>query len=264
MSFKNFEENIRIAKSQLKKIEVDLNVYIDGYHLFLFFHESISFAQKQYDEMFKHFQIGSSPILATDENTYAKLIFGQILNLENEIEEKYIASFNETNNSILLLDHHFISSKLFEKILDKNDVLKIISNSYRNRNKQPLSHYLEINTYIHFFSGDGIDDNSLVRILNSYLKNTSETSKIERISKYINFFKTKDISRYSDEQLKRINEFEKFKNSLMNFDTRYKNKKVSDNHVCTKTKYEDYKTKINDLISTLKESWKNEYKNNKM
>ena len=30
MSFKNFEENIRIAKSQLKKIEVDLNVYIDG------------------------------------------------------------------------------------------------------------------------------------------------------------------------------------------------------------------------------------------
>ncbi len=46
--------------------------------------------------------------------------------------------------------------------------------------------------------------------------------------------------------------------------TTYKNKKVSDNHICTKTKYTDYKTKINDVISTLKESWKNEYKNNKM
>ena len=46
--------------------------------------------------------------------------------------------------------------------------------------------------------------------------------------------------------------------------TTYKNKKVSDNHLCTKTKYKDYKTKINDVISKLKESWKNEYKNNKM
>ena len=46
--------------------------------------------------------------------------------------------------------------------------------------------------------------------------------------------------------------------------TTYKNKKVSDNHICTKTNYTDYKTKINDIISTLKESWKNEYKNNKM
>ena len=46
--------------------------------------------------------------------------------------------------------------------------------------------------------------------------------------------------------------------------TTYKNKKVLDNHICTKTKYRDYKTKINDVITTLKESWKNEYKNNKM
>ena len=46
--------------------------------------------------------------------------------------------------------------------------------------------------------------------------------------------------------------------------TTYKNEKVLDNHICTKTKYKDYKTKINDVISTLKESWKNEYKNNKM
>ena len=46
--------------------------------------------------------------------------------------------------------------------------------------------------------------------------------------------------------------------------TTYKNEKVLDNHICTKTKYRDYKTKINDVISTLKESWKNEYKNNKM
>ena len=44
----------------------------------------------------------------------------------------------------------------------------------------------------------------------------------------------------------------------------YKNKKIVDNHICTITNYEDYETKINDIISKLKESWKNEYKNNKM
>ena len=44
----------------------------------------------------------------------------------------------------------------------------------------------------------------------------------------------------------------------------YKNKKVVDNHTCTKTKFKDFKNKINDVISSLKESWKNEYKNNKM
>ena len=46
--------------------------------------------------------------------------------------------------------------------------------------------------------------------------------------------------------------------------TTYKNKKITDNHICTKTKYNDYKRKINELISTLKESWKNEYKDNKI
>ena len=46
--------------------------------------------------------------------------------------------------------------------------------------------------------------------------------------------------------------------------TTYKNKKITDNHICTKAKYNDYKSKINELISTLKESWKNEYKDNKM
>ena len=44
----------------------------------------------------------------------------------------------------------------------------------------------------------------------------------------------------------------------------YKNKKIVDNHICSITNYLDYETKINDTISALKESWKNEYKNNKM
>ena len=44
----------------------------------------------------------------------------------------------------------------------------------------------------------------------------------------------------------------------------YKNKKVIDNHICNRTIYKDYKSKINDVINSLKESWKNEYKNNKM
>ena len=44
----------------------------------------------------------------------------------------------------------------------------------------------------------------------------------------------------------------------------YKNKKVIDNHTCTETKYKYYKSKINNVISSLKELWKNEYKNNKM
>ena len=44
----------------------------------------------------------------------------------------------------------------------------------------------------------------------------------------------------------------------------YKNKKIIDNHICTIAKHRDYETKINDVISTLKESWKNEYKDYKM
>ena len=44
----------------------------------------------------------------------------------------------------------------------------------------------------------------------------------------------------------------------------YKNKEIVDNHICTIANYVDYETKINDIISTLKESWKNEYKNNKI
>ena len=44
----------------------------------------------------------------------------------------------------------------------------------------------------------------------------------------------------------------------------YKNKKIIDNHICTIAKREDYETKINDVISILKESWKNEYKDYKM
>ena len=44
----------------------------------------------------------------------------------------------------------------------------------------------------------------------------------------------------------------------------YKNNKIIDNHICTTANYQDYETKINEVISKLKESWKNEYKNNKM
>ena len=44
----------------------------------------------------------------------------------------------------------------------------------------------------------------------------------------------------------------------------YKNNKIIDNHICTIANYEDYETKINEVISKLKDSWKNEYKNNKM
>ena len=44
----------------------------------------------------------------------------------------------------------------------------------------------------------------------------------------------------------------------------YKNKKIVDNQFCTIANYVDYETKLNDIISTLKEIWKNEYKNNKM
>ena len=44
----------------------------------------------------------------------------------------------------------------------------------------------------------------------------------------------------------------------------YKNNKIIDNHICRIANYEDYQTKINEVISNLKESWKNEYKNNKM
>ena len=44
----------------------------------------------------------------------------------------------------------------------------------------------------------------------------------------------------------------------------YKNNKIIDNHICTIANYKDYETKINEVISKLKESWKNEYKNNKM
>ena len=44
----------------------------------------------------------------------------------------------------------------------------------------------------------------------------------------------------------------------------YKNNKIIDNHICTIANYQDYETKINEVISKLKESWKNEYKNNKM
>ena len=44
----------------------------------------------------------------------------------------------------------------------------------------------------------------------------------------------------------------------------YKNKEIVDKHICTITNFLDYETKINDIISALKESWKNEYKNNKI
>ena len=44
----------------------------------------------------------------------------------------------------------------------------------------------------------------------------------------------------------------------------FKNKKVIDNHTCNAAKYKNYNNKINDIISKLKDSWKNEYKNNKM
>ena len=44
----------------------------------------------------------------------------------------------------------------------------------------------------------------------------------------------------------------------------YKNEKIIDNHICNITNYVDYEAKINDIVTILKESWKNEYKNNKM
>ena len=44
----------------------------------------------------------------------------------------------------------------------------------------------------------------------------------------------------------------------------YKNKKILNNYICTIANYIDYETKLNNIISTLKEIWKNEYKNNKM
>ena len=44
----------------------------------------------------------------------------------------------------------------------------------------------------------------------------------------------------------------------------YKNKKIVNNHICTIANYVDYETKLNDIISTSKEIWKNEYKNNKI
>ena len=44
----------------------------------------------------------------------------------------------------------------------------------------------------------------------------------------------------------------------------FMNNKIKDNHISKIAYYADYETKINDVISKLKESWKNEYKNNNM
>ncbi len=98
--------------------------------------------------------------------------------------------------------------------------------------------------------------------------------EIDKNKKNVNVFKTinKTGDYYFDDKLINLREnlfFRKikFKKELnrksLNLLT-YKNKKIVDNHNCTITNYIDYKTKINEIISTLKESWKNEYKNNKM
>ncbi len=42
------------------------------------------------------------------------------------------------------------------------------------------------------------------------------------------------------------------------------NNKIIDNHTSRIAYHEDYETKINNVIYKLKESWKNEYKNNNM
>ena len=70
----NLNTNKRIAKSFLKNFEIDLNIYVDSFHFFLFLEQSIDIAQKENEGFFENFNLGACPTLIRDEKVYNLLI----------------------------------------------------------------------------------------------------------------------------------------------------------------------------------------------
>ena len=55
LSRSTFNSNLDNSIKKLNKIELDMNIYIDSYHLFLFFEECLNYVQKEYEEIFQQF-----------------------------------------------------------------------------------------------------------------------------------------------------------------------------------------------------------------
>ncbi len=217
---KNYNINKKTALSFLKNYEVDLNIYIDAFHLFLFIDQSINNAQKQYEDFFNFYKLKNCPALYRNKEVYSILLLSLFKSFKRELEDRIQKENLSANKKIkIATDREFIHSGLHRKILNENEIKLIFEKiiSIHSNTALELTKYLQINTYIHFFAGGDIDKNYLLRFLTNLLRNSSDPIRIQQISKHINYFKTNDVDKYSDRQLKEIHKFNIFKDAMKNF-----------------------------------------------
>lgn len=229
----NLNTNKRIAKSFLKNFEIDLNIYVDSFHFFLFLEQSIDIAQKENEGFFENFNLGACPTLIRDEKVYNLLIGDIFRKFIRKLETKFVYNkINDSNPEVIITDMTFIEAKLYKNILSETEIKTKLSETFSQYydktfpktipNPVPSKHLI-INTYINFFAGDEVDKNYVIAALNHRLKNTYDPDKIRRINNYINYYKTNDIERLTDKQIQQQHRFNLFKNSISKFNENYKN-----------------------------------------
>ena len=240
----NFKNNLDIntnkAQSFLKTYEKDLNIYVDSYHFFLFIEHSINIAQKQYEDFFEHFNLGICPILERSENVYDYLLGSVFSKFKNKLEQEIIDEFlNKENPEKIISDNLFISAQLYKEPYNNKQIKDKLNDAFNRRHSSKFhelspTKYVTLNTYINFFAGDNINKNYLISILNYHLKNTYDPKKIQRITDYINYYKTNNVDKLTDEQIKQQHRFNIFKKSISKFNE--KNKSFVSEFTLGKTK----------------------------
>ena len=135
LSRSTFNSNLDNSIKKLNKIEFDMNIYIDAYHLFLFFEECLNYVQKEYEEIFKQFNLGPCPKININENIYSDLISNIIFKFSQSYEDKLKSEINETENLNVLSLFDLMPYLSFREILEPSKILKNLHNKQLKFNK---------------------------------------------------------------------------------------------------------------------------------
>ena len=219
------------AISSLKRHEIDLNLYVDAHHLYIFLNKIIAFTQNFREKIFDHHKIGTCPKLIINEKVYSSLIYEVLSKLERKCLKDFKNDLNSKDSSKHFIEYFDISHLKFSR--KKITVQDVLHESQRNifeniEIKQKPTDIVFINPYINFFMGDDAD---ITKVLNGFkrqLRYAKSSVAKNRIHEFIKFYSNTNNhnNEKETEEIKKIKQrneqHTKYKSAIINFNNSWK------------------------------------------
>lgn len=213
------------AINTLQKHELDLNLYVDAHHLYIFLNKIIGFTQQIREKIFSHQKFGSCPKLLINEKVYSYLIFEVLSKLERKCLKDFKNNLNSKDSNQHFIDYSDISHLRFSR---KNLTVKdVLNESRRNifgnvQYKKNPTDIVFINSYINFFMGGDADKTKIINALKKELRFAKNLASKTKLLEHIKYYSKTNDDEKETEEIKKIKQYREYKSAIINFNDTWK------------------------------------------